>query len=103
MRELLQLFFIAAMTMTSTSTYASTACVLYMQNVGSYTVVLESCDGSELRDIFTSTSISAAMSKAIPYYVDRGFSLSSCGDVGLDTTNPARLASSYARCLFIKK
>jgi hypothetical protein len=85
--------------LSTTSAFASSACVLYVENSGSPVSAQISCDGADLKEIFQSSGISAAISKGVPMYVDKGYTFSGCTESHGDGQN----STAYSRCLFVKK
>src|SRR5476649_460430 len=84
----------------SASAFArSSACVVYVENSGAPVSVQVSCDGAELKGIFQASGISAAISKAVPMYLDKGYSLQGC----TDSHSNGQAGDAYSRCLFVKK
>lgn len=78
---------------------ASSACVLYVENSGTPVSAQISCDGADLKEIFQASGISAAISKGVPMYLDKGYSLQGC----TDSHSEGQTGSAYSRCLFYKK
>lgn len=76
---------------------ASSACVVYVDSSGAQF----SCDGSDLKDLLTSSGISAAISKSIPHFLDLGYTLNGCTDSY--SNGPQSGGSAYSRCYFTKK
>jgi hypothetical protein len=83
----------------STGFAKSSACILYVENNGAPMSVQASCDGSDLKEIFQSNSISAAISKGVPMYIDKGYLLEGC----TDSHSNGPEVDAYSRCLFVKK
>ena len=81
---------------------ASSACVVYVSNSGGEAAAQYSCDGGDLADLFTSSGITAAISKAIPHFMDLGYTHSGCTDSYSEGPNNTS-GTAYSRCVFIKK
>lgn len=77
---------------------ASSSCVVYVDSSANSQY---SCDGADLQDLYSSSSITAAISKAIPHFLDLGYSLSACTDSFSD--GPHGSGTAYSRCVFTKK
>jgi hypothetical protein len=77
---------------------APSSCVIYMD--GTLSSSQYSCDGADLQNLYPATGISAALSKAIPYFVGQGYTFVNCTDGFQTVTNGSGVA--YSRCYFIK-
>lgn len=80
----------------------SSACVLYVDGSGSPVQSQYSCDGADLQNLYTASTITAALSKSIPYFIDLGYDYSGCTDSNADGANNTG-GTAYSRCVFIKK
>ena len=77
---------------------SSSSCVVYVDSTAQ---AQYSCDGSDLTNLFTASGITAAISKAIPHFMDLGYTLVSCTDSYSE--GPNGTGTAYSRCVFIKK
>jgi hypothetical protein len=82
----------------SAQAWAASACVVYVENNGAPVSVQVSCDGADLKEIFQASGISSGVSKAIPYYLAKGYSFNGCTDSHSDGSN----GTAYSRCFFVK-
>jgi hypothetical protein len=93
---------VSALAVFSTSALAgSSSCLIFLANNGNGATVQQSCDGAELSDLFTASGITTGLSKAIPMFIDKGYTLKSCTDSFSDGPN-GTVGTAYSRCVFIK-
>jgi hypothetical protein len=91
--------FVFFLTVLSPAAWAgSSACVVYVDSSGS---AQSSCDGADLKDLFASSGMSSAISKAIPHFVDLGYTFVGCTDSYSEGPNGS--GTAYSRCTFVKK
>ena len=96
MKAILLSFFV------STSAFASaSACVVYVSGEAAPVTAQVSCDGADIKDLFQASGISAAISKAIPYFMNQGYSFQGCSDSYVPGVNNAS-GYAFSRCFFIK-
>lgn len=95
-------FIITALLFTSASAFASSACVTYVDNSSSTVEVQASCDGAALATIFTTTGMTAGISKAIQHFMDQGYTFVTCSEAHSGATQTSN-GNAYSRCTFIRK
>jgi len=76
----------------------ASACVLFVQNDGNPVTAQGSCDGADLTNLFEASGISAAISRGIPYFLDKGYSYAGC----TDSHSEGSTGVAYSRCVFLK-
>jgi hypothetical protein len=76
--------------------------VIYLDNVADPVNVQQSCDGADLSNLFKASGMTAGISKAIQYFLEKDYSLVSCSDSYSPATQTSA-GNAYTRCTFVRK